>query len=454
MKLPEEYTRRLESLPGVDLEKYMRALEAVPPVSVRINPAKIKTGLEYEKVAWCPEGYYLPERPVFTFDPVFQAGGYYVQEASSMFISHVLRQVTEEEKDYKALDLCAAPGGKSTLLVSALSAGSLVVANEVIKSRVGVLRENLEKWGYPNTVITNNDPKDFERLESFFDIMVVDAPCSGEGLFRKEPEAVKEWSEANVQLCSLRQERILDSAIQALKPGGILIYSTCTHEVSENEDQAERLCQQGFEEIKITIPADSGIEKSNYGCRFYPHKVKGEGFYCVVLKKTTGNEPVTPKIKKPDYAASKKAKEAIADILVVPEDQAAFELRDSIYFFPAHHLENLNILAESLYIYSFGTEGGQLMKNELIPAQALAHSILLTPGAFGMLELDMNEAIKYLRKDPVNDPTGAKGWKLATFNGLGLGFLKNLGNRTNNYFPKERRILRQPGKEEIWSLLK
>lgn len=377
-----------------------------------------------------------------------------MQEASSMFISHVLVQVTEKDHDYKALDLCAAPGGKSTLLVSGLSHGSLVVANEVIKSRVGVLRENLEKWGYPNTVITNNDPKDFERLESFFDIILVDAPCSGEGLFRKEPEAVKEWSEANVQLCSLRQERILDSAIKALKPGGILIYSTCTHEVSENEERVEKLCQQGFEEIKISIPADNGIEESRYGYRFYPHKVKGEGFYCAVLKKNTGNEWVAPKIKKPAYTPSKKAKEAIAGLLNHPESQAAIEMRNSISFFPANHLENLNILAESLNIYSFGTEAGQLIKSELIPAQALAHSVLLTPGAFDALELDITNAIKYLRKEPVNDPSGDKGWKLATYNGLGLGFLKNLGNRTNNYFPKERRILRQPGKEEVWSVLK
>ncbi|HYG16370.1 MAG TPA: SAM-dependent methyltransferase [Bacteroidia bacterium] len=453
MKLPEEYTRRIQALPGMDLEEYRKALETAPPVSIRLNPEKIRTDLRHEKVSWCSNGYYLPERPVFTFDPVFQAGGYYVQEASSMFISHVLEQVTERGKDYKALDLCAAPGGKSTLLVSALSPGSLVVANEVIKSRVMVLRENLEKWGYPNTIVTNNDPKDFERLESYFDIMVVDAPCSGEGLFRKEPEAVKEWSEANVQLCSLRQERILDSAIQALKPGGILIYSTCTHEVSENEDQAERLCKQGFEEIKVSIPVNSGIEQSSYGYRFYPHKVKGEGFYCAVLKKITGNEPAAPKIKRPAYTASKKSKEAIDGLLRFSESFAAIEARDSIYFFPAGHLESLSVLAESLNIYSFGTEAGQLIKGELIPSQALAHSISLVPVAFEHIELGIDDAIRFLRKDPVTDPSGIKGWKLATFNGLGLGFLKNLGNRTNNYFPKERRILRQPASSEVWSLI-
>ena len=453
MNLPEEYTRRIQALPGMDLGEYSGALETAPPVSIRVNPEKIKAKLGHEKVSWCSSGYYLPERPVFTFDPVFQAGGYYVQEASSMFIGYVLEQVTEKGKDYKALDLCAAPGGKSNLLVSALSQCTLVVANEVIKSRVGVLRENLEKWGYPNTIVTNNDPKDFERLESFFDVMVVDAPCSGEGLFRKEPEAVKEWSEANVQLCSLRQERILDSAIKALKPGGILIYSTCTHEVSENEERVERLCRQGFEEIKVSIPANSGIKESNYGYRFYPHKVKGEGFYCAVLKKTTGNEPAVPKIKRPAYTASKKAKEFIGGILRLPESFSAIEARDSIYFIPVGHLENLNVLAESLNIYSFGTEAGQTIKGELIPAQALAHSVSLAPGAFETVELSVEDAIKFLRKDPVTDSSGTKGWKLVTYKGLGLGFLKNLGNRTNNYFPKERRILRQPGKGEAWSIL-
>ncbi len=449
-ELPEPFSIRMQQQLQTGFNEYVAAIGADAPVSLRINPEKIKTMLPYPKVAWCNEGYYLPIRPVFTFDPLFQAGAYYVQEAASMFTGFALQQINPKNNAIKVLDMCAAPGGKSTQLVSTISQESLLVANEVIKTRVGTLRDNLEKWGYPNTIVTNNDPKDFEALEGFFDVVVCDAPCSGEGLFRKEPDAVNEWSEANVQLCSQRQQRILVSAIKTLKDGGHLIYSTCTHAPEENEYNVEWMCREfGLEEVKLTLPQGTGIVESNTGYRFYPHLVKAEGFYCAVLQKKGDNETKLSRTKKPLFIAARKIGAELSNYFSANYPLAFFERNIMWCGFPARYDEDLNLLAEKLYIVSFGTETGELMKGELLPAQGLANSIIRNKEIFESYELEITEAVKYLRKDAIFDNSGIKGWKLATFKGIGLGYFKNLGNRTNNYFPKERRILKTPLQEEI-----
>ncbi len=452
-ELPAPFSNRMQQLLQNGYNDYVAAIGADAPVSLRVNPKKISTHLSYPKVTWCADGYYLPTRPVFTFDPLFQAGAYYVQEAASMFTGFALQQINPQNKAIKVLDLCAAPGGKSTQLVSNISSESLLVANEVIKTRVGILRENLEKWGYPNTIVTNNDPKDFESLEGFFDVVVCDAPCSGEGLFRKEPDAVKEWSEANVQLCSQRQQRILVSAIKTLKEGGHLIYSTCTHAPEENEHNVEWMCNEfGLEEVRLKLPEETGIVEGSIGYRFYPHLVKAEGFYCAVLKKKGEEESRLSRTKKPLFIAARKIGAELSKHFSAEYPLAFYERNTMWCGFPAHYDEELNLLAEKLYIVSFGTETGELMKGELLPAQGLANSIIRNKEIFASYELEITEAVKYLRKDPITDDSGTKGWKLATYQGAGLGFFKNLGNRTNNYFPKERRILKAPSQEEIFSL--
>lgn len=439
---------------GQEYSQYTASLETPAPVSVRINPYKTKTPLAYQQVAWCQQGYYLPSRPIFTFDPLFQAGAYYVQEASSMFIGWAMQHITQGNPHQAVLDLCAAPGGKSTQLLSSISPQSLLVANEVIKTRIGILKENIEKWGYPNAVVTNNDPKDFEALEGFFDIVVADAPCSGEGLFRKEPDATKEWSENNVTLCCQRQQRIIASAQKTLKTGGYLLYSTCTHAPQENEDNVRWIMQNfGFEEVKIPLPANSGIVESEIGYRFYPHKVAGEGFYCAVLKKTAHTDTYTPKVKKNAFTAEKTASNQIQEYYNPDFDLAAYEKQGILFAFPAQQFETLNALAEKLRIVYAGTETGTMLKGELLPAQALAHSIALQQSAFSTLETNQQDAVRFLRKDPIADPSGEKGWKLVTHKGQGIGFAKNVGNRINNYFPKERRILKQPSTEELFSLM-
>ena len=453
-QLPVEFAARMQEQLQTQYGDYIDAISQPPPISVRVNPKKITSPLPLEGVAWCTDGYYLPTRPVFTFDPLFQAGAYYVQEAGSMFIGWAMQHLSFEHEDLKVLDLCAAPGGKSTQLLSSINPQSLLVTNEVIKTRVSVLKENIEKWGYPNAAVTHNDPKDFETLESFFDVVVVDAPCSGEGLFRKDPNAIKEWSENNVQLCSQRQQRILVSAQKTLKRGGYMLYSTCTHAPQENEENVRWIIENfGFEEVKIPLPQNSGIEESEFGYRFYPHKTKAEGFYCAILRKTEGKDINPQRPRRNAYNQEKKASNQLLPFFDPEYDLVAYQKQENLYVLPYKHYEPLNILAERLRIVSVGTETGVFIKEDLIPAQGLAHSVALKSGMFEPLELDPHEALKFLRKDPINDPSGVMGWKMATYKGQGLGFLKNLGNRTNNYFPKERRILKQPNQDELFCLM-
>jgi 16S rRNA C967 or C1407 C5-methylase (RsmB/RsmF family) len=314
--LPESFIKRMEKqLDKENFQSFLSHYREDAPVSIRLNPAKAIKSEGLEQVPWAKHGYYLPERPVFTLDPLFHAGAYYVQEASSMFVEEAFRQVMANAEGIKVLDLSAAPGGKSTLLASLLDNSSLLVANEVIRARVGILEENLSKWGHPNIIITNNDPSDFSAIENYFDLILVDAPCSGEGMFRKDPEACNQWSEENVQLCAGRQERILADIIPALKPGGILIYSTCTFSKEENEENIKLLVEEeGFtsirlqlkEEWNITESVETTNEGAAYSYRFYPNKVKGEGFFLACLKKEGGREGIFKRKVREDMHCQKR----------------------------------------------------------------------------------------------------------------------------------------------------
>ena len=294
VRFPKNFIPSLNDAPGFDAGSFIDAHEHSPsPTTIRINPFKYQPLINTPQVPWCAEGFYLAERPSFTFDPLFHAGCYYVQEASSMFIAHILQHVRKElEDDIRVLDLCAAPGGKSTLLSSALNPDDLLVANEIIKTRVPILTDNLTKWGPSNIIASNNDPKDFSRLKGFFDVILVDAPCSGSGMFRKDPDAMNEWSEGNVNMCHQRQERILADIYPALAADGYLIYSTCSYSVSENEAVLDWLCAEfSLESVRIPINDDWGIVESQsdqhkaYGYRFYPGKVQGEGLFAACLRK-------------------------------------------------------------------------------------------------------------------------------------------------------------------------
>jgi 16S rRNA C967 or C1407 C5-methylase (RsmB/RsmF family) len=274
IKLPEKFLKTVP-LPEEEKLKLVAALNEVPPVSIRINPKKFSHSLFLEKVKWCNEGYYLPQRPIFTFDPVFHSGAYYVQEASSMIIGEIVKEISENNSIKVALDLCASPGGKTTHLLSNLPEDSFLISNEIVSARLGALDENISKWGNNNVAITCNDPAHFSKLENLFDLILVDAPCSGEGMFRKEEAALTEWSEKNVVNCSIRQRKIVSDILPSLKPGGFLIYSTCTYNEKENEENIEFLKNEfdlDLIEVNAILEATKNeIRKTKSGFRFFPH---------------------------------------------------------------------------------------------------------------------------------------------------------------------------------------
>ena len=449
---PANFLEVLSDEPGFDRENFVAAHQFIgAPTSIRLNPFKKTSFKTANGVPWCAEGYYLDERPSFTFDPLFHAGCYYVQEASSMFIGHILHYIKHDTGPVKVLDLCAAPGGKSTLLNSAMNGNDLLVANEIIKTRVPVLTDNLTRWGTSNTIVTNNDPRDFSRLKGFFDIILVDAPCSGSGMFRKDPAAMNEWSENNVNLCHQRQERILADIYPALKEGGYLIYSTCSYSHQENEDILDWLCSSfAFESVSIPINKEWGIVetqstlKKAQGFRFYPGKVQGEGLFAACLKKTEGEQAFISHKNDSQQKLPAKEIDLVKQYLNNPTDLYLFKVNDDYLAINREHKESLNILQRQLYMKKSGVRIGKLAGNDLVPDHELALSLIVNKEKVLQTPLDSDDTIRYLRKENLNINTAAKGWSLMTYEDNPLGWAKLLPNRVNNYYPKEIRILSKP----------
>lgn len=454
MPLPAALLNSLENAPGFDKSAF-EAVHATGPVltSVRINPAKLNNvdgfnpAWPKEKIPWSSYGFYLEERPSFTLDPLFHAGAYYVQEASSMFLEEALNQTADLTQTLRVLDLCAAPGGKSTLIQSLISAESLLVSNEVIKTRVNILSENMSKWGGMNVIVTNNDPRDFQRLPGYFDVIVADAPCSGSGIFRKDPRAVKEWSENNVLLCSERQQRILADAMPALREGGILIYSTCSYSLQEDEQIMEWLLNEfKMEGIPLPVAGEWNIVETvtnsgkGYGYRFYPDKLKGEGFFIAAFKKTgdAGNKNNNRKAQKIDKPTAKEIP-ALQPYLLSNE-LLYFKQQDEVIAFPQSLEEDLAFLKSNLYIKKAGVKMGTLIRGELVPDHELALSTLLHPALLG-IDVDLETALQYLRKETFPVDSTGKGRALIKYKGIALGWVKILPGRINNYYPANWRIL-------------
>lgn len=452
--LPAALLESLEGTEGFDRTRFEGSHAASSlPVSVRFNPAKAGGRTDHfagaERIPWSSEGYYLPERPSFTLDPWLHAGGYYVQEASSMFIEQCLRQTTNGSPSLKVLDLCAAPGGKSTLLQSLIGADGLLVSNEVIKTRVPVLIENMVKWGGANTVVTQNDPRDFERLPAYFDVMLIDAPCSGSGLFRKDPKAIDEWSIDSVQKCSLRQQRILTDAYPALQQNGILIYSTCSYSTAENEDICDWLCDT-FDVEPLALQLDTAwnvteTHSRKSGCpgyRFFPDRVRGEGFFAACFRKKDGMpEPLPVSSRGKLNRVSTKDRQVLTPWVRGAGGFRFFHQQESILAFPEPAEPDLSRLVGALYVKRAGIFCGKLAQGALVPDHELAVSGYAWP-ELPVLELNREQALRYLRKEDIHSESTGRGWALARFEGLNLGWLKQLGNRTNNYYPKEWRILK------------
>jgi 16S rRNA C967 or C1407 C5-methylase (RsmB/RsmF family)/NOL1/NOP2/fmu family ribosome biogenesis protein len=444
VKIPLELLNSLQNVKGFDADAFLNIHEHSERItSVRFNSFKssesdFKLGAS---VPWCRQGYYLDERPAFTFDPLFHAGCYYVQEAGSMFISHALIHSTDLANDLKVLDLCGAPGGKATLLNDLISESSILISNEVIKPRSEILSYNLSKWGTCNTAVTNNDPQVFAALEEVFDVIVADVPCSGSGLFRKQPEAVDEWSVDNVKLCSLRQKRIVADALPSLKEGGVFIYSTCSYSKEENEDIVEWLLQE-FKLELITVPLESnwGIIDTGLGYRFFPYLTKSEGFFCAVFRKpgeTSFREHRSSKNMGEKPSANEM--KLIADQIKMHPNNDIIKYKEDFKLVAKNLLTFRDRYGANLYFKKFGTTIGQLKRDDFIPDHEFAQSIYIGDN-IKRIELSRKDAIAFLQKENFSIEA-EKGLSLMCYKNHGIGWAKVLGNRINNYLPKDYRIL-------------
>ena len=444
MVLPEQFCKRMKEILGTEFPEFEQSFSQEVSTSIRTNTSKYSATPLLSQVDYCSTSYFLPKRPLFTLDPFIHSGVYYVQEPSSMFLEQVINQLGLEH-GIKALDLCASPGGKSTHLISLLPKDSLLVANDVIRARSQILSENMKKWGDENVIVTNNDPHDFQRLPDFFDLILVDAPCSGEGLFRRDPNAIDEWSQDNAQLCAQRQQRILADVWPTLKEGGILIYSTCTFNPAENEDNIQWLNEfADIENVPLKISANWGITTSETngfsGYRFYPHKVAGEGLFIAVVQKG-GNGKDSDKRKAKDHQlnASKAEKEFLRELLI-PGEFEILKFEQSLLTIPTNHINHFNHVKSNLRIVHAGVKVGEIKQNDLIPNHDFGLSKILNRETYPEIDLTIEQALRYLKRDEISPISSNKGWNLVTYRNIPLGWVKNLGNRYNSAFPKEWRI--------------
>lgn len=449
MQLPDSLLNSLEGLPGFDRQSFEKVHAASDPLtSIRLNPSKcneVPSSLgSYSKIPWATHGYYIENRPSFTFDPLFHSGAYYVQEASSMFIEHALKQTVDFSQPLKVLDLCAAPGGKSTHISSLLSSNSFIVSNEVIRSRANILKDNIIKWGTGNVIVTSNDAAHFTSLNDYFDVIVVDAPCSGSGLFRKDPSAIEEWSENNVALCHGRQQRILHDIMPALKNGGILLYATCSYSKEEDEDIIDWIKQNNeVENLRLNIPAESGIRESitndhNDGYRFWPNLVRGEGFFISAFKKNGGEIKGEKKYVARDELSKKEF--GILSEWMNTENYYYYKHEHTVYAWPRQIKDDFIFLKDRLkFVYS-GIRVGELIRDKLVPDHALALNI--DKPSSPVIDVTKEQAIQYLQKKELSIPSLQKGWSIISFEDNRIGWVNVLPGRINNYYPKELRILK------------
>ncbi|MEO5602078.1 MAG: rRNA methyltransferase [Cyclobacteriaceae bacterium] len=444
-RLPEKFEESIRQKLGIDFSSFVQSLQEPSPVSIRINPEKRKFNPAFPSVPWTPYGQYLSRRPVFTLDPLLHAGCYYVQEASSMFLEQAVKQSVNLQDALNVLDLCAAPGGKSTHLLSLLSPESLLVSNEVIRTRSSVLSENIQKWGYPNAIVTNNDPQDFQQFKGFFDLIVIDAPCSGEGLFRKDPNAMNEWSAENVELCSSRQKRIVSDVWDALREKGVLIYCTCTYNERENEDNL-RWIQENYpvEFIKLTTDNTWQIEaveaNNRFAYRFFPHKTKGEGFFISAMRKQQPTSSTKLKVKKNIVNPAKKIIERLQPWISPGYAVNFYQFNDLLFYAPAFKEKEIEFLLQHLKILYAGTNLATIKHDKLIPDHALALSIQLNKKNFPIVDISETDAVRYLRKDPIELNGVDMGFTLLTFENMPIGWANVLSNRVNNMYPSDWRI--------------
>jgi len=442
MNLPQEFIEQLRGLLPGEWEALAGDIaSSEPSVAVRVNDARGVGVPEGGRcVPWCDRGFYLEDRPAFTFDTDWHAGRYYVQDASSMFISHVIRSLIHEPVRY--LDLCAAPGGKTTAALQALPQGSLTVANEVVPPRARVLADNVIRWGDPGCVVTSSMPAHLGKMTHFFDIIAADVPCSGEGMMRKDDEAVAQWSPALVEQCAQRQRVILNDVWPALRPGGLLIYSTCTYNRQENEQMADFIVNElGAAPLEVPIEPDWNIHPaigSDCPCyRFMPHRVDGEGLFMAAFRKDGSGQRQEIRTKE---KSARKADETGNNWLSAPNDYVIDQQGDLLTAVPRDISREVAALRAMLNVLHAGVEMATVMGRKTVPHHALAMTTARAAGAFPVCEVDYPTALRYLRGESIT-VDAPRGYVLVAHRGAVLGFANNLGSRANNLYPKPQRIL-------------
>ncbi len=444
MILPDEFANAMRQLLGDEFPAFANSLQTNPPVSIRLNPFKPHSYEVQSQVPWSQWGRYLSARPSFTRDPLFHAGSYYVQEASSMFLEQAITHFRVSDRRVRVLDLCAAPGGKSTHILSLLNRDSLLVSNETIRTRASILAENIQKWGYPNAVVTSNDPSDFRRIPGFFDIIVIDAPCSGEGLFRKDPDSTEQWSPDNVHLCANRQRRIVAEVWDSLAEGGMLLYSTCTYNSEENEENLRWIRDHyNVEFVKIPVQPDWGVtevcEKGITAYRFFPHRTKGEGFFVAAMLKTEPTGTMIYKGRKSQVAPPPKLLDRVKR-WIKDGDNKFVQFGDLVFYTPTSLAPDLEILLSSLKVVYAGTNIATIKHEKLIPEHALALSVEIDRSVIPRVDVDEETAIRYLRRDTLEHASQPAGFALVLYHDLPLGWINVLTNRINNMYPSTWRI--------------
>ncbi len=441
--LPNDFLVQINKVLGEDSSLFLESLNQHPRASIRLNSKKLKPKLELsDPVQWASNAYYLHQKPSFTLDPFFHAGHYYVQEASSMILEKVLLKL-DLEKIHRAIDLCAAPGGKTTQLIDLLPSQTLIHAHEVQSQRAEVLRQNVEKWGRSNIIVSSGSIQKIVASGSTYQLILIDAPCSGEGMFRKEPEALSQWTMNKVNHCTKLQSEILQYAKEILEPGGYLIYSTCTYNPMENEEIVRKLiADDDFESIEMNHLKQYGVQSSTYPnihtYRCLPHKMEGEGFTFSLLRKS--GSTTIPKIsqysKSIKFQTIKGLHEAVENTFINQK------IKDYNYAIPPEMRIMIELLlATNLNILSAGIPIGSTKGKDWFPAHGLSQSIDISSN-FSKIVLDLPQALHYLRADNNHLPQAkySDPWQLISYEEAILGWVKNIQGKLKNYLPKNQRI--------------